>query len=94
VTKVGCESSGCYQILQQTNKNGEKINEHFCCENLEKVLFGYRYLNSYKLLAVFKPNKLLTRQNILPGDSKNSTVDGLGYNEFDFFLENKEYRPF
>jgi hypothetical protein len=26
-----------YQILQQSNKNGEKINEQFCCGNLEKV---------------------------------------------------------
>ncbi len=26
-----------YQILQQSNKNGEKINEQFCCENLEKA---------------------------------------------------------
>jgi hypothetical protein len=28
-----------YQILQQSNKNGEKINEQFCCGNLEKVKF-------------------------------------------------------
>ncbi len=33
-------------------------------------------LNSYKLPVFFKPNKVLTRQKILPGDSKNSTVDG------------------
>jgi hypothetical protein len=26
-----------YQILQQSNKNGEKINEQFCCGNLEKA---------------------------------------------------------
>jgi hypothetical protein len=26
-----------YQILQQSNKNGEKINEKFCCGNSEKV---------------------------------------------------------
>jgi hypothetical protein len=26
-----------YQILQQSNKNGEKISEQFCCGNLEKV---------------------------------------------------------
>ncbi len=26
-----------YQILQQSNKNGEKINEPFCCGNLEKA---------------------------------------------------------
>ncbi len=26
-----------YQILQQSNKNGEKINEKFCCGNLEKA---------------------------------------------------------
>jgi hypothetical protein len=26
-----------HQILQQSNKNGEKINEQFCCENLEKA---------------------------------------------------------
>jgi hypothetical protein len=25
-----------YQILQQSNKNGEKRNEQFCCRNLEK----------------------------------------------------------
>ncbi len=25
-----------YQILQQSNKNGEKINEQFCSGNLEK----------------------------------------------------------
>jgi hypothetical protein len=40
VMKVGCESSGCqtlYQILQQFNKNGEKVNEQFCCGSLEKV---------------------------------------------------------
>ncbi len=27
-----------YHILQQSNKNGEKINEQFCCGNLEKSL--------------------------------------------------------
>ncbi len=26
-----------HQILQQSNKNCEKINEQFCCENLEKA---------------------------------------------------------
>jgi hypothetical protein len=26
-----------YQILQQSNKNGDKINEQFCCGNLEKA---------------------------------------------------------
>ncbi len=26
-----------YQILQQSNKNGEKINEQFVVENLEKA---------------------------------------------------------
>jgi hypothetical protein len=26
-----------YQILQQSNKNGEKINEQFFCGNLETV---------------------------------------------------------
>jgi hypothetical protein len=26
-----------YQILQQSNKNGEKINEQFCCGRLKKV---------------------------------------------------------
>jgi hypothetical protein len=62
-----------YQILQHSNKNGEKRNEQFCYGNLEKVLFGYRYLNSYKLSDFFKPKKVLTRQKILPGDSKNST---------------------
>ena len=25
------------QILQQSNKNGKKIHEQFCCESLEKV---------------------------------------------------------
>jgi hypothetical protein len=25
-----------YQILQQSNKNGEKINEQFCCGNWKK----------------------------------------------------------
>ncbi len=25
------------QNLQQSNKNGEKINEQFCCDNLEKA---------------------------------------------------------
>jgi hypothetical protein len=53
-----------YQILQQYNKNGEKINKQFYCGNLEKVRFGYRYLNSYKLSVVFKPNKVLTSQKI------------------------------
>jgi hypothetical protein len=24
-----------YQILQQSNKNGEKINEQFCCGNFK-----------------------------------------------------------
>ena len=43
---------------------------------MEKLLFGYRYLNSYKLSVVFKPIKVLTRQKILPGDGKNSTMDG------------------
>ncbi len=47
--------------LQQSNKNGEKIYEQFCCGNLEKVRFGYRYLNSYKLSVFFKPNKVLTQ---------------------------------
>ncbi len=28
------------------------------------------------IVVFFKPNKVLTRQKILPGDSKNSTVDG------------------
>jgi hypothetical protein len=50
-----------YQILQHSNKNGEKIYEQFCCENLEKAYFGYRYLNSYKLsVFFFEPNKVLT----------------------------------
>jgi hypothetical protein len=36
--KVGCESSGCQhdKILLQSNKNGEKINEQFCCEIWKK----------------------------------------------------------
>jgi hypothetical protein len=25
-----------YQILQQSNKSGQKINEQFCCGNFEK----------------------------------------------------------
>jgi hypothetical protein len=28
-----------YQILQQSNKKGEKRNEQFCCESLENVDF-------------------------------------------------------
>jgi hypothetical protein len=44
VGKVGKESrlrekqlSILYQIFQQSNKNGEKINEQVSCGNLEKV---------------------------------------------------------
>jgi hypothetical protein len=37
-------------------------------------------LDTYKLSVVFKPNKVLTRQKILPGESKNSIVDGLSRN--------------
>ncbi len=42
VGKVGKEGNEgrlptLYQILQQSNKNGVKINEQFCCGNLEKV---------------------------------------------------------
>jgi hypothetical protein len=48
---------------------------NFVEEIWEKVLFGYSYLNSYRLSVVFKPNKVLKRQNILPGYSKNSTMD-------------------
>jgi hypothetical protein len=49
------------------------MNEQFCCGNMEKVRFGYRYIKSAKLSVFFKQNKGLARQKILPGDSKNST---------------------
>jgi hypothetical protein len=65
-----------YQILQQSNKNGEKRNEQLCCGNLEKVCFGYRFLNSFILSVFFKPNKVLISQKLLPGDRKNSTSGG------------------
>jgi hypothetical protein len=35
-----------YQILQQSNKNCEKINEQFCCGNLVKLHINYQFSSS------------------------------------------------
>jgi hypothetical protein len=41
---------------------------------VEKVRFGYRYLNSNKLSVFFKPNKVLTAQKILPAEGQSQLI--------------------
>jgi hypothetical protein len=38
----------------------KKLMNNFVVEIGNKLNFGYRYLNSYKLSVFFKPNKVLT----------------------------------
>jgi hypothetical protein len=78
VGKVGCESTGCQLAARfyiSLNKMVKKEMNNFVVKILKKFDLDTDMFIFIQIISFLQANKVLTRQKILPGDSKNSTVD-------------------